>query len=89
MISGQTDDENPKSVLDGKYDVILHIKNNETQILTFTHPGMPGYFGLNSHGLTVSFVFIIIFLFCLLCFFPVWFIRFFFPQRIYYQSNSS
>jgi len=53
LISGQTNDEDPSSVLNGTLDVILHIKSSSNQVLVYTHPGLPAYFGRNSHGLNV------------------------------------
>ena len=52
-IAGQTNDENLREWRHER-DVVIHHKGNDgSEILTYTHPGVPAYMGLNNRGLTV------------------------------------
>ena len=57
-IAGQTNDENLREWRHER-DVVIHHKGNDgSEILTYTHPGVPAYMGLNNRGLTVLWTYI-------------------------------
>lgn len=51
-LAGQTDDEDPQWF--GQSPSIVSYKGLDTNALVYTHAGMPAYFGVNDHGLAIS-----------------------------------
>lgn len=57
-IAGQTNDENLREWRHER-DVVIHHKGSDgKEILTYTHPGVPAYMGINNQGLTVLWTYI-------------------------------
>ena len=56
VICGQSNDENPNFWFNADLDVLIHSRSSddsEPSTLIYTHPGYPGYMGMNSAGVCV------------------------------------
>ncbi len=56
-IAGQTNDERFTEWL-YQLDVVIHHREEEKEVLTYTHPGIPAYMGINNRGLAVLWTYI-------------------------------
>lgn len=56
-IIGQTNDERFTEWL-YQLDVVIHHKEDNKEIMTYTHPGVPAYMGINNRGLSVLWTYI-------------------------------
>lgn len=56
-IIGQTNDENIREWRHER-DVVIHHVSGEREILTYTHPGVPAYMGMNNQGLAILWTYI-------------------------------
>jgi len=53
LICGQTNDESLLEWAAGSLDQAIHHKDGESEVLIYTHPGIPAYMGMNSEGLCI------------------------------------
>ncbi len=59
LICAENNDERPWEWDEGTRDVVLHLIDEDgLETLTFTHPGIPAYMGMNSAGLVLMWMYI-------------------------------
>jgi len=59
MICAENNDERPWEWDEARQDVVLHLIDGDgLETLTFTHPGIPAYMGMNSAGLVLMWMYI-------------------------------
>jgi len=59
LICAENNDERPWDYDDAKQDVVLHLIDGDgLEVLTYTHPGIPAYMGMNSAGLVLMWMYI-------------------------------